>query len=105
MKAIITKITTVEFDLDVERNHIKKCFKKKKEKRYRDALLHVIDVFEENGLYAAYDVYDELPYNEIDEYPLQESMGKWWWQINGQHFMYDENVTDVVTTELIKTEV
>lgn len=104
MKAIITKITTVEFDLDEERKRIKKCFNKKKEKQYRDALLNVIDVFEKNGYYAAYDVYDDLPYNEIDEYPLQESMGIWWSQIHGQHFQYENNVKHEHKLEFIKTE-
>lgn len=105
MKAIITKITTVEFDLDEERNRIKKCFNKKKEVVYKNALLEVIDVFEKDGFNKAYDVYDALPYNEIDEYPLQESMGKWWYQINSDFFMYEDNVKHVHRMEIIKTEI
>jgi len=105
MKAIITKITTVEFDLDVERKLVKECFKKKKEKLYRDALLNVIDVFEKDGYSKAYDAYDDLPYNEIDEYPLQESMGFWWYQISGWNFQYKENVSHTLKTEIIKTEI
>jgi hypothetical protein len=104
MKAIITKTITVEFDLNKERKHIKECFKKKKEKPYRDALINVIDTFEKDGLNAAYDEYDKLPYNELDEYPLQESMGRWWWQINSQSFMYEPNVIQQHRLEIIKTE-
>lgn len=93
MKAIITKVTTVEFNLDEERKRVKKCFNKKRERVYRDALLNVIDVFEKDGYAAACDVYDNLPYNEDGEYPLQESMGKWWYQINGsQFFKYEDNM-------------
>lgn len=106
MKAIITKTTVVEFDLDKERNRIKTIFDKESEKVYRDALLNVIDIFDKNGYYDAYDAYDALPYNEIDEYPLQESMGKWWWQINGDRkFAYEDNVKHSTKLELIKTEV
>ena len=101
MKVILTKITTVEVDLDKERERITKIFKKKK---YRDPLLKVIDIFEKEGYHKAYDAYNELPYNEEDEYPLQESMGKWWYQINGdQWFAYDDNVNHDYKMEIIKT--
>jgi hypothetical protein len=102
MKAIITKISTIEFDLDNERDRIKRIFKRKNEEPYRDALLNVIDIFEKDGIAAADNAYDALPYNEIDEYPLQESMGKWWWQINDNDFMYESNVETIRRLEIIK---
>lgn len=100
MKIIKTKVTTIEFDPEEERNRIHRLFKKMK---YRDALIKVIDVFEKDGLDAAYEVYDELPYNEEDEYPLQESMGIWWFNIHGD-LLYNEKakVTEETKIEIIK---
>jgi hypothetical protein len=106
MKVICTKTTTIEFDLNKERVRINQIFNKKKnDKKYRESLLNVIDVFERDGLHKAIEAYDDLPYHEEDEYPLQESMGIWWWQINGNEFLYKDNVKEDYKIEIIKTEV
>ena len=103
MKVILTHTTTIEFDLEDERNRVRRCFDKKKERMYRDKLIEVIDIFEKDGYDKAYEAYENLPYNEIDEYPLQESMGEWWYQINGdQFFRYDDNVKHDYKMEIIK---
>jgi hypothetical protein len=103
MQVIITKVKTVDIDLDAERKKIKKGFNKKSERVYRDKLIEVIDIFERDGFNMACDAYDELPYNEVDEYPLQESMGIWWWQIiNDQSFNYHDNVKHQYKMEIIK---
>lgn len=103
MRVIVTKRRIVTFDLNEERERIKRAFSKKKERLYRDKLLEVIDVFEEHGYDKAVDVYDDLPYNDVDEYPLQESMGEWWWQINGHSmFAYEDNVKHEYEMQIIK---
>lgn len=105
MQVVITKVKTVEFDLNEERKKIKKSFNKKSERLYRDKLIEVIDIFEEEGLSEnLYNHYDTLPYNEIDEYPLQESMGIWWWQIttSDDMFNYENNVEHDTVVEIIK---
>ena len=89
MKVTLTKVTTIDIDLEKERERIRKIFDNE---TYRNALLNVIDVFEKEGYEKSADAYDALPYNEEDEYPLQESMGKWWWQINGHGFMWEDNI-------------
>ena len=68
--------------------------------------MNVIDIFDKKGYHDAYDAYVDLPYNELDEYPLQESMGKWWYQINGDTmFAYEDNVKHEAKLEIIKTEI
>lgn len=64
MKVIVTKRIIVTLDLNEERERIKRCFSKNKERLYRDKLLEVIGVFEEHGYDKACDVYHELPYND-----------------------------------------
>ena len=100
MKIIKTKVTTIEFDPEKERQRIMDLFDNP---IYIDALIKVIDVFERDGLDAAYEAYDELPYNEEDEYPLQESMGVWWFNIHGD-LLYNEKakVTEETKIKIIK---
>jgi hypothetical protein len=103
MKVILTHTTTIELNLEEERNRVRRCFKKKKEAPYRDRLIEVIDIFEKDGYEKALEAFDHLPYNEIDEYSLKESMGKWWYQINGdQFFRYEDNMKHEHSMEIIK---
>ena len=100
MKIIKTIVSTIEFDPEEERERIRRLFHND---LYRDSLIEVIDVFEKDGLEAAYVVYFQLPYNEEDEYPLQESMGIWWHNIHGD-LLYNEKakVTEETKIEIIK---
>jgi hypothetical protein len=100
MKIIKTKTTVIEFDPEEERQRIRRLFGNP---TYQEALIKVIDVFEKDGLDAAYDVYDQLPYNEEDEYPLQESMGTWWHNLHGD-LLYSKRakVTEDTKIEIIK---
>jgi len=102
MKVVTVVVSVVEFDLTQERERIRSLFKRKKEERYRNALLAVIDAFEKGGLDLATKAYDRLPRHKEEEYPLQESMGKWWWQIHGNQFMYEDNVWTTTTTSIHK---
>ena len=100
MIIIKTRTLIIDVDLEEERNRIRRLFK---QKLYQKALIKVIDDFEKYGYSKACDAYDALPYNKKDEYPLQESMGKWWWQMHGS-FEYEKNVIDQTKLEIIKTE-
>ena len=80
IQIIITKTIEIAFNPEEERRRIRRLFKNGV---YRDSLIEVIDVFEKDGLNAALEIYYKLPYNEKDEYPLQESMGVWWHNIFG----------------------
>jgi hypothetical protein len=100
MKIIKTKTTIIDFDPEHERQRIMDLFDNP---IYIDSLIRVIDVFEKDGLDSAYEVYDNLPYNEEDEYPLQESMGIWWHNIHGD-LLYNEKakVTEDTKIEILK---
>jgi hypothetical protein len=96
MKIIVTNTRTI--DLNEERKRIRKLFRNP---LYRDALINVIDVFEKDGFEKAWDVYFDLPYNKEDEYPLQESMGKWWSQVSESWFLHEKNVKHEQKIEII----
>jgi len=102
MKIIKTKITTIHVDLEKERQIIRDFFGGRYSK-YRKPLIEVIDTFEKDGYDAAFEKYLNLPYNEDDEYPLQESMGVWWHNIHGD-LLYNRkaNVTIDTKLEIIK---
>jgi len=100
MKVIVTNTRTITIDLEEERKRIRKLFKK--QPSYQDALIGVIDAFEKDGYNKALELYFGLPYNEEDEYPLQESMGKWWYQVGGDDFLWENNVENKRKMEIIK---
>lgn len=99
MKVIVTNTRTITIDLEQERQRIMDLFDNP---IYIDSLIGVIDAFEKDGYDKALELYFGLPYNEEDEYPLQESMGKWWSQVGGDDFLWDNNVENERKMEIIK---
>lgn len=75
MKIKIIKQIEYNFDYDAEVKSIKRIFSSEDEQKFIAPLLAVLDAFWiENNLEKTMDLYDNLPYNDVREYPLQESV-------------------------------
>ena len=80
MKQTIRIVKTYDIDIDLakERKRIRKLFKGE----MRDKLLEIIDEFDKGNYQKMNDLYDALPYDDVECFcPGQEFMGNWWIEI------------------------
>ncbi len=93
-----------EFDYDAEVKMINKIFGTKPREKYIPYLIAVLDAFWiDRDIEKMRQLYHDLPYNEEDEYPLQESVG-WMYRLQ-RHFEENSDIQYIFPDKKVdKTE-
>ena len=85
---------TYHIDLEKERARITKCFRSPKYKGARDRQRAILDALEVGDINKVYDLYDALPYCEVQECPEKEYVGMWLSEISDLIIYAKYDMTD-----------
>lgn len=68
---------TYTIDIEKERDRIRRCFLKPQSMEIFGRQIAILDAFENQKIEKMYELYDALPYNDIQECSEKEYVGMW----------------------------